>query len=53
MVKGAFGSPGRREQGLDAQTIVALLQQHAEAGVDQALLGRMHDCDVLDIVPRV
>jgi TetR/AcrR family transcriptional regulator, transcriptional repressor for nem operon len=52
MVKGAFRSPGRREQGLDAQTIVALLQQHAEPRVDQALLGRMHYCNVLDIVPR-
>src|SRR3972149_6451518 len=52
MVKGALRSPRRREQGLDTQTIVALLQQHAEPRVDQALLGRMHHCNAPDIVPR-
>jgi hypothetical protein len=29
------------EQGLDAQTVVAMLEQHGQADVEQALLGRM------------
>ena len=39
MVEGALGSSRGGEQGLDAQVVVALLQKHEEAGLDQALLG--------------
>src|SRR4030088_981716 len=52
MVQGGLWNSRRYEQGLDAQTMVARLQQHAVPAVEQALLGRMHYCDVLDKVPR-
>jgi hypothetical protein len=51
MVEGSLGGLRRREQGLNAETIVALLEQHAETRVDQALLGRMNHFNILDFMP--
>ena len=41
VVEGAFGNPRFREQGFDAQPVVAALQQHPEPRLDQVLLGLM------------
>ena len=42
MVEGALRGARRREQGLDAEIVVAVLQEHGQARIEQALLGRMH-----------
>jgi hypothetical protein len=39
MIERSFGRMGRVQQCLNTKTVIALLQQHAQARIDQALLG--------------
>ena len=41
VVEGALRRARGREQGLHAEVVVAVLEQHGEPGIEQALLGRV------------
>jgi hypothetical protein len=45
MIEGALRGTRSRKQGLDAQIVVAMLEEHGQARIEQALLGWVHHLD--------
>ena len=39
VVEGALGSMGSLEEGLDPQTVIAMLQKHGQTNIQETLLG--------------
>ena len=50
VIERTLGRARRLEHGLDSQTVVAMLEEHGEADVEQPLLGRVRQAETFAIM---